>query len=99
MRRAHDPNQTHPDAPTRRDGRRILVERLWPRGMKEAVAEDAWMKEGAPSTELRQRFDRRVERSTVGDAEMPHLPSSIFDRAAFADSFAMVITFSLTDRL
>jgi uncharacterized protein YeaO (DUF488 family) len=48
---------------TRGDGRRILVERLWPRGMrKEALAADAWMREVAPSTELRQWFDHRVER-------------------------------------
>lgn len=51
------------DAAARGDGRRILVERLWPRGMKkEALAADAWMKEVAPSTELRKWFDHRVER-------------------------------------
>jgi uncharacterized protein YeaO (DUF488 family) len=51
------------DAPARGDGRRILVERLWPRGMKkEAVAADAWMKEVAPSTPLRQWFGHQVER-------------------------------------
>ena len=51
------------DRPVREDGRRILVERLWPRGMKkEALAADAWMKEVAPSTELRKWFDHRVER-------------------------------------
>jgi uncharacterized protein YeaO (DUF488 family) len=47
----------------RSDGRRILVERLWPRGMKkESLAADAWMKEVAPSTGLRKWFDHRVER-------------------------------------
>ncbi|HZR69987.1 MAG TPA: DUF488 family protein [Burkholderiales bacterium] len=47
----------------RGDGRRILVERLWPRGMKkESLAGDAWLKEVAPSTELRKWFDHRVER-------------------------------------
>jgi uncharacterized protein YeaO (DUF488 family) len=47
----------------RGDGRRILVERLWPRGMKkEALQADAWMKEVAPSTALRQWFGHRVER-------------------------------------
>ena len=47
----------------RGDGRRILVERLWPRGMtKEALAGVTWMKEVAPSTELRQWFNHRVER-------------------------------------
>lgn len=51
------------DPPARGDGRRILVERLWPRGMKkEALDADAWMKEVAPSTELRKWFDHRVER-------------------------------------
>ncbi len=51
------------DPPARGDGRRFLVERLWPRGMKkEALAADAWIKEVAPSTELRKWFDHRVER-------------------------------------
>jgi uncharacterized protein YeaO (DUF488 family) len=45
------------------DGRRFLVERLWPRGMKkELLAADAWLKEVAPSTALRRWFDHRVER-------------------------------------
>ena len=39
------------------DGRRILVDRLWPRGLsKEDAAVDEWMKEIAPSTELRRWF-------------------------------------------
>jgi uncharacterized protein YeaO (DUF488 family) len=51
------------ERPQRGDGRRILVERLWPRGMKkESLAADTWMKEVAPSTELRKWFDHRVER-------------------------------------
>ena len=48
---------------SRGDGRRILVERLWPRGIKkESLEADAWMKEVAPSTTLRKWFDHRVER-------------------------------------
>jgi uncharacterized protein YeaO (DUF488 family) len=51
------------DAPARGDGRRILVERLWPRGMKkDALDADAWLKDVAPSTELRKWFGHRVER-------------------------------------
>ena len=51
------------EPPARGDGRRVLVERLWPRGMKKAaLAADAWMKDVAPSTELRKWFDHRVER-------------------------------------
>ena len=47
----------------RGDGRRILVERLWPRGMKkEALQMYAWTKEVAPSTQLREWFGHRPER-------------------------------------
>ena len=39
------------------DGLRILVDRLWPRGVtKERAQIDRWMKEVAPSTELRKQF-------------------------------------------
>lgn len=56
IKRAYDP-------PKRGDGRRLLVERLWPRGMKkEALALDAWVKDVAPSAELREWFGHRVER-------------------------------------
>ena len=51
------------EPPARGDGRRILVERLWPRGMKKVTLRaDAWLKDVAPSTELRQWFGHRVER-------------------------------------
>jgi uncharacterized protein YeaO (DUF488 family) len=46
-----------PDEPSK-DGSRFLVERLWPRGIrKEALHFDAWVKDAAPSTELRQWFN------------------------------------------
>ena len=42
---------------SRADGRRILIDRLWPRGLsKRRAAVDEWMKEIAPSTELRRWF-------------------------------------------
>ncbi len=42
----------------RNDGYRILVDRLWPRGMlKEKAAVDLWLKDIAPSTELRKWFN------------------------------------------
>ncbi len=45
------------DAPSPADGRRILVDRLWPRGVSRAEAHiDRWMKEIAPSAELRRWF-------------------------------------------
>lgn len=44
--------------PDKEDGIRILVDRLWPRGLtKEKAAVDLWLKEVAPSTELRKWFD------------------------------------------
>jgi uncharacterized protein YeaO (DUF488 family) len=45
------------EEPSESDGLRILVDRLWPRGLtKERAAVDLWLKEVAPSTELRKWF-------------------------------------------
>jgi uncharacterized protein YeaO (DUF488 family) len=45
------------------DGQRILVDRVWPRGVRKAKLDDAiWLKDVAPSTELRKWFDHRPER-------------------------------------
>src|SRR5262249_9426525 len=45
------------EAPDPDDGLRILVERLWPRGLsKERAAVDLWIKDVAPSPELRRWF-------------------------------------------
>lgn len=51
------------EAPTRSDGLRILVDRIWPRGVKKEDAEIAeWMKDLAPSTELRKWFGHEPEK-------------------------------------
>jgi uncharacterized protein YeaO (DUF488 family) len=45
------------ERPAPEDGERILVERLWPRGLtKERAAVDLWLKDVAPSPELRKWF-------------------------------------------
>ncbi|MGC1177988.1 MAG: DUF488 domain-containing protein [Methyloceanibacter sp.] len=45
------------ESPAAEDGTRILIDRLWPRGIsKEKAAIDQWMKDIAPSTELRKWF-------------------------------------------
>ena len=50
MKRAYDP-------PSAEDGTRVLVERLWPRGLtKERAAIDIWCREVAPSPELRKWY-------------------------------------------
>jgi uncharacterized protein YeaO (DUF488 family) len=45
------------ESPSRNDGRRILVDRVWPRGLKKEQAQvDLWLKDIAPSTALRKWF-------------------------------------------
>src|SRR3972149_5376761 len=54
IKRAYDP-------PAPEDGVRILVDRLWPRGLtKEKLQLTAWMKEVSPSNALRQSFHHDV---------------------------------------
>lgn len=56
IKRAYEPR-------ARGDGVRILVDRLWPRGLRKADADfDEWRKELAPSTVLRQFYGHRPER-------------------------------------
>jgi uncharacterized protein YeaO (DUF488 family) len=65
------------ERPSPRDGARILVDRLWPRGLhREGAAIERWMKDVAPSTELRhwfghdparwEEFDRRYRAELAG---------------------------------
>jgi uncharacterized protein YeaO (DUF488 family) len=50
------------EAPAASDGMRILVDRLWPRGIAKAKAKvDLWLKEIAPSDALRKRFHGHPE--------------------------------------
>lgn len=56
QKRVYDPAQAG-------DGARVLVDRLWPRGIRrEALALAAWLQELAPSSALRHSFDHRPER-------------------------------------
>jgi uncharacterized protein YeaO (DUF488 family) len=56
LRRVYEPAELE-------DGVRILVDRLWPRGLRKTdAAVDYWMKEIAPSTELRQWFGHDPDR-------------------------------------
>lgn len=49
--------------PARSDGTRILVDRIWPRGVKKEDAEiTEWLKDLAPSTELRKWFGHEPEK-------------------------------------
>jgi len=56
VRRAYDP-------PAAQDGARVLVDRLWPRGLDKAAARiDAWLKDLAPSPALRTWFNHEPEK-------------------------------------
>jgi uncharacterized protein YeaO (DUF488 family) len=64
------------------DGIRVLVDRLWPRGLKKEDAHlAAWMKEIAPSTRLRQWFGHEPERfaefRTRYTAELKKNPAAV----------------------
>jgi uncharacterized protein YeaO (DUF488 family) len=51
------------EEPAKDDGERILVERLWPRGVTKLRARiDLWLKDVAPSTELRRWFGHDPDR-------------------------------------
>lgn len=51
------------EPPSSTDGRRVLVDRLWPRGVRKADARiDEWLKDVAPSHELRRWFGHDPER-------------------------------------
>jgi uncharacterized protein YeaO (DUF488 family) len=53
------------EKPSKDDGWRVLVDRLWPRGLtKEAVGADVWMKDIAPSDALRKWFGHKPEKWT-----------------------------------
>lgn len=66
------------DAPDDADGRRVLVDRIWPRGLsKDVAAVDEWLRAVAPSNDLRrwyghdpalfEEFGRRYARELSGD--------------------------------
>ena len=62
------------DSASKDDGIRFLVERLWPRGVKkDALRLDAWLKDVAPSTELRKWFSH-------DPSQMGRLPAAVLCR-------------------
>ncbi len=73
IKRAYEP-------PEKGDGIRILVDRLWPRGIKKEAAHfDHWLQAIAPSTELRKWFNHDVKRwnefKTKYEKELTNAPA------------------------
>lgn len=84
IRRAYDP-------PEADDGTRILIDRLWPRGLRKDDARiDHWLKALAPSTALRVWFGHAPERfaefSTRYVAELDALPKETPDLLILRDA-------------
>jgi uncharacterized protein YeaO (DUF488 family) len=97
LRRAYEP-------PRDGEGYRVLVERLWPRGMrKEALPLDAWVKDIAPSTTLRKWFghdSRRwaeFRRRYHDELEQPPQAELVHELAARAVEGTVTLIFSSHD--
>jgi uncharacterized protein YeaO (DUF488 family) len=97
IRRAYEP-------PSHGEGYRVLVERLWPRGMrKESLPLDAWEKDIAPSTELRKWFKHdprrwaEFRRRYHDELEQPGQNELLHELAARAAEGTVTLIFSSHD--
>jgi uncharacterized protein YeaO (DUF488 family) len=94
------------EEPTNADGFRVLVDRLWPRGKKKAALRlNAWVKEIAPSTELRKWFNhdpnRWLEFCKRYKAELrnPEAKKTIADTVHVAQKYsAITLTYAAKDK-
>ncbi len=92
------------DAPSEEDGRRILVDRLWPRGLKRESAHiHQWAKEIAPGSELRRWFNHDPARWTefrkryLLELASPEQEQALDDIAALADRETVTLLFAAKD--
>ena len=85
------------------DGLRVLVERLWPRGLsKEAAAVDRWLKDLAPSPELRRWFGHEPARWPEFQdryrAELDAMPEAVEDLAALCRQGPVTFVYAARDQ-
>jgi len=90
------------DSPSPEDGVRVLVERLWPRGLtREAASIDLWLKAVAPSAELRKWYghdtDRWEEFQRRYRAELEGQPEAIDELLALARRGPVTLVFAKKD--
>ena len=91
------------ELPAETDGQRILVDRLWPRGVAKAkVKIDLWLKEVAPSTELRKWFGHDPEKwsefQTRYHAELKNNPA-LAELQALAHQGRITLIYAARDPL
>ena len=87
---------------SRDDGQRVLVDRLWPRGVKKAdLAHDLWLKEIAPSNELRKWFAHDPARWAAFRqryaAELDANPQAVARLRSLAQAGPVTLLFSAKD--
>jgi uncharacterized protein YeaO (DUF488 family) len=90
--------------PSQEDGARVLVDRLWPRGLRKSEAAiDRWVKDVAPSTELRRWFghdpSRWVEFRQRYKAELAHKTELLGELRAIARNNTLTLVFAARDEL
>ncbi|WP_034577995.1 DUF488 domain-containing protein [Carnimonas nigrificans] len=88
--------------PEQSDGQRILVDRLWPRGKsKEQEQLTAWLKEIAPSTELRKWFGHKAEHwqefKAKYRAELEANPTAIQELSRYLDQGKVTLLYGAKD--
>jgi DNA-3-methyladenine glycosylase len=91
------------DPPGPEDGYRVLVDRLWPRGVsKEAAGVGEWCRDVGPSNELRRWFghepDRFEEFATRYRAELAHNPALRHLQDLTAEHPVITLVYSAKDR-
>ena len=87
------------ESPSRDDGFRVLVDRIWPRGLsKEAAHVDLWLREVAPSTALRKWFNHEASRwkefSRRYAVELNHQTESVEKLRNMAKKGSLTLVFS-----
>lgn len=91
------------DPPEADDGARVLVDRLWPRGVRKAdAAVDHWLRDVAPSPELRRWFGHDPERfdtfSAYYRAELDDRPQAVAELNELAAAGPVTLLYAARDR-
>ncbi len=91
------------DEPAAADGRRVLVDRLWPRGVsKEKARLDLWFKDIAPSDELRRSFHHEAEKWPEFEkryrAELAGKDAALAELRRFAKEGTVTLLYAALDK-
>lgn len=93
------------DSPARADGTRILVDRLWPRGIKKEQAHvEKWMRELGPSDELRQFFGhdpvrwQEFRKRYLAELKRPEARSLLAELENVARNGVLTLVYSAKDQ-